>query len=554
MTEIRHTSGTVDVINGINTTTLTNQQAYIYVVSDSGLAIYDQNNKIVVTFNDLGSLDLYDEGVPIPAPSTFQALSDQLQIWLMPSSGSGPDPASLSEVQGGMVNNKYVSPLTLADLRGVTTTSVINGCELSSNTSGPDINTFNISAGRIVIVDGYTDPDNPTQIIVDFPETNDITITNLATQDTTNVAIDSTGTVIQQFEEFKADELREVAQLGRLVHNDATLQFNTSDRYLRNNVYLAQDGFLSLGTVTAKGNIYSPADPFDGLKIQKGIGTDFRPSANGDDQKSPNVIESNPQNPVSTLFYRTQNGDGTDRTELDPTFWDDGGTLRVVPSNRVTVQRIFLFSDSGNTIVQWGQALYRNFNEAIASITSFPFAFDPNLDQAALRAYVIMRGNLSSFFQFRRFQFIESASIRLRTSTPAPSTSLFAALPVYDSDISADGDDELMEGEIYNVVGTRELRVKPVIGAGIASLNINDGGVSAVANGNYTITQGIDFITIGSGLGAQVEVTMSGGAITAIASIPTAGAGFTAGDLLTVLQVDSTFMTTPGVLEVSTTT
>ncbi len=554
MIEIRHVSGIVDVINGVNTTTLTNTQSYIYVVSDGGLAIYDQSNKIVVTFSDLGLLDVYDEGVPIPAPATFQALSDQLQIWLMPSAGAGPDPATLSEVQAGTVSNKYVAPVTLADLRAITTSSVIEGCELSSNTSGPNINTFNIAPGRIVIVDNYTNPDNPTQTIVDFPQTDDITITNLGTQDTTNVAIDSTGTVIQQFDDFKADELRDVAQLGRLIHTAGVLQFNTDDRYLRNNVYLAQDGFLALGTVTAKGNIYSPASPFSGLAIQKGTGTDFRPSANGGNQKSPNVIESAAQNPISTLFYRTQTAGQTTRTELDPTFWDDGGTLRSVPSNRVTVQRVFFFSDSGNTIVQWGQNLYRNFNEAIASITAFPFVFDPNLDQAALRAYVIMRGNLSSFFQFRRFQFIESASIRLRTSTPAPSTSIFSALPVYDSDISADADTELLEGELYNVVGTRDLRVKPVVGAAIASLAINTAGSSPVSNGNYTISQGIDFITSGPGLGAQIEVTMTGGTITAIASILNGGAGFVVGDTLLILQVDGQFMTTPGELEVLTTT
>lgn len=86
----------------------------------------------------------------------------------------------------------------------------------------------------------------------------------------------------------------------------------------------------------------------------------------------------------------------------------------------------------------------------------------------------------------------------------------------------------------------------------IASLTVTTGGAVTLADGDYQITQGKEMLTSGSGVNAQVTVTVSSNAVTAVKSIDNSGLGFEQNDTLTVSKVGNVAMTTDCVLTVAT--
>jgi hypothetical protein len=85
----------------------------------------------------------------------------------------------------------------------------------------------------------------------------------------------------------------------------------------------------------------------------------------------------------------------------------------------------------------------------------------------------------------------------------------------------------------------------------ISALTVTSGGTFAAADGEYQLTQGVDFLTSGSGVGAVVTVTIASNTITAV-RIDHGGLGFAQNDTLTVSKVGGVNGTADATLTVTT--
>jgi len=148
-------------------------------------------------------------------------------------------------------------------------------------TIGTDTAKFDMAAMKGLIVDNHTDPENPTFTEIDLAAQDEVTVTNLATQDRTFISVNSSGTIVQRSSEGDASDIRDEILIGILIHPNNTSIVSTINRPVTR-----VDPDLSLidlarviGTInTNAGNIISPNGA--NLNIDKNIGQLFRIGSN----------------------------------------------------------------------------------------------------------------------------------------------------------------------------------------------------------------------------------------------------------------------------------
>lgn len=93
-----------------------------------------------------------------------------------------------------------------------------------------------------------------------------------------------------------------------------------------------------------------------------------------------------------------------------------------------------------------------------------------------------------------------------------------------------------------------------ISGSIITASITNAGDFTGLANGNYPITQGVDFTSSGSGINAVITVQVLSNVITSVRSIDNGGSGHSVSDTLTITTINSVSSSVDGVLTVTSVT
>jgi hypothetical protein len=303
---------------------------------------------------------------------------------------------SVTDAGSYYIGNNVETALQEAGIRSVrnTATGLINGGVLSINA---DTTKFEVSPGSGQIVDTWTDPNNPTIITVTWNEFTAQTVTNIATQRTTNIFIDSNGAIIQGAGITTHDDYRDYILLGRLIHTNLT---SISDvlplaHIVGDMTGLIFDAFHAIGTINKSGNVFQP----DGanLKMIKSAGETFRIGTNyNNGAKVSSLTTDALQDPVS-FQYQYRNGAGgfttTSATEdIDPNNYDDGsGTLASVTSNKWQIKLIYYSAAINDVFLIYGQEIYTSLSNAQSALANYSPSVSPALAETSLRGWLIIR-------------------------------------------------------------------------------------------------------------------------------------------------------------------
>lgn len=287
---------------------------------------------------------------------TFEVVGDSLFDDIEFSNASGSE-ATLTGIPTYKMLGNYLS------------TAIIEGGTLSTN-ANPLL--FDIEDGQGIVIDQFTDPDNPVFTAVSWSGLTGQTPLNASTQPQTHVLIDSTGSVVQQNTPPTRTQYRTHIVIGVVVSNGGTTVTALSSTVIPiGNGYLSSDLANAMGQITITGNAYSSNGA--NLLLNKNAGNTFESSANIDtDPKDPNFITSASDTGLTFIYLHNDGSNGTtlivSQTEIDPDNYDDGsGTLALV-SNGYSNQLIQFFPSSGITTVQYGQNDYSSLAEAKAGI------------------------------------------------------------------------------------------------------------------------------------------------------------------------------------------
>ena len=218
-----------------------------------------------------------------------------------------------------------------------------------------------------------------------------ISVTNIATADSTYILITSALTVTQQTTFPTPQQRRENIYLGKVNHPNRTsiLNINNTVDYDVSPMSALRDLWSPIKYIN-QGIIPSPNGA--NLSFNTSAGTLWGNGINWhNNQLNPNSVSISGKTPAS-FNYRTQTG-GTSSsvTVIDPTKYDVGGVITSISpagSNDATNQRIYLYP-TGIINVLYGQTRYATLSEAVAAIQSETFIPYPNAETTGILIGVI---------------------------------------------------------------------------------------------------------------------------------------------------------------------
>lgn len=308
-------------------------------------------------------------------------------------------------------------------------TGILEGGELNVNVG--DDTMVDIGDTYGVIVDYVTTPSAPTVTKVTYAA-DTVTITDLV-EPITWLLIDSAGTIVQQTTRPTNTQRRTHLVLGGvLIAGGGIIQDQSLPNYppqMLNQLYDLMD---ALGPFNVSGNLLSPAGA--NLQLAKTVGTVFNRGFNhyaGPTLTADPHISSLPaQNPV-TMRYVTQTPAApvATVTVVDPTMYDVGGVITAVPggSGVSTIQRVYitpLNEVTQQVVVQYGQTAYASLDLAIAAIGGQTFVKNPNLADATLLGYVVVKKSATDLSVAADARVIQAARLSGNSAGSGDSLSL----------------------------------------------------------------------------------------------------------------------------------
>jgi hypothetical protein len=291
-----------------------------------------------------------------------------------------------------LTNANFNSTAVGNTIAHVRSTGIQSGGILSIN--GSNNTKFDLSAGTGIIVN-YTNPLVPTITPVSWNAYTAQTDNYLTTADYTYILIDNTGSIVQLNTIPTPDQRRQYIYIGRNSHSSRVSlgACNSFPDYSQSPGSQLYDALDALGPFNISGNVIATNGA--NLTLQRSAGKLFFRTYNYPvNIQNPNIVSTNSAAPVS-MFYLTQTGGPQPvTTNIDPTNYDNAGTITTVPANgNATIQRLFLFPN-GLTRIQYGQTVYSNFGNALAALFYDPFIENPSqVGVSILLAYIIVTKN-----------------------------------------------------------------------------------------------------------------------------------------------------------------
>lgn len=322
-----------------------------------------------------------------------------------------------------------VATTTAASLVESLTSGVSTGGVLSIN--GGDNTKFDISAGTGWIVDHWTTPGTPVRYEVTLGSTA-VTVTNLATATVTFVCVDNAGTVVQLTSAPTPAQRRQYIYMGQLGHANNTniatavstpdiaaspiAQFRDLTEALgpiNRGVAITANG-ATLGLARSSGEIFIPGG---------GYSTDI---------DNPSFVTISAAVPLS-FRLRTQTGSGaTGATVLDVANYDDAGTITVITGTKWQNWRVYQIA-SGNTVIQYGQAIYTTSSAAFDGLASENFVLLPNLQEAILIGIISTKSNATDLTDENQAIFYSVGSLGQLGAAGGVAAANLAELVSYDN-------------------------------------------------------------------------------------------------------------------------
>lgn len=309
------------------------------------------------------------DGLSVQGGSSIAVTGSPEDGWLVSLQGDATNPGAMKSYA---TNNTGVRGWYYPSL--FESTGLLAGCALSVQSSTQ----VRIAAGLLGFADYTASPANPVRSVLAFPQT-DVTITAIASQPVTYLAVDSAGAITQQATPLTNTQRRTLVPVGVAVHTNLSSinTVNSLPAVVRAGIAQLLD-YLNYRGRLHKGLEYAANGA--NLQLNRSAGTIFAVGGNFHTSPlDPNVISLSGQTGL-TFRYRTSAGEpaGDVTNVASSTYNPTGSTLTAVPSNDWTVQRIYVFP-SGLTRIQYGQATYPNLAAAIAGWQTEAFITETNL-------------------------------------------------------------------------------------------------------------------------------------------------------------------------------
>ena len=283
-------------------------------------------------------------------------------------------------------------------------TGILNGGGLSTNTS----TTFDIAAGDgIINILNKSNSDPHPEIKKVAWSATTVTHTlgdaNNADQLNTWIYVDNTGAIQQTLTVPTPAIWRNNIVLGSVIHSSNVIRFvKTFPRaaYSSGNTYAE---FVEIfGPLKKSGHLLT-VNSTNNMALDRSSGESFALGRNYDvDPLNPSLVSDANSTPVFHRYSSTSSGftkddgvNGAGYTSIDPTKYDNNGTLTTTSSGQYSVQRLFHFPNNTNVIVSYyGKEEYSSIDEAEKNYLLENFQEAENTaNQAIYLGALIVKGN-----------------------------------------------------------------------------------------------------------------------------------------------------------------
>jgi len=295
--------------------------------------------------------------------------------------------ANLSTAQTGTYDTStdtFTAYPSVSEIANSLSSGLIDGGLMTIN-ANPAL--FDITAGTAVIIDSWTVPSAPVTYSVSWATQTGITVTNIGTSTVTYVYVDNTGALVQTTVSPTSITRRDYVFLGQLGHTNLTTIAAIINRpdVLASPIQQHRDLEAAIGVINNGNKITANGA---NLNINKSSGTLYLNGLNfHTDPKTPS-FKTFASATALTFRYRTQTGNGASTALIDPTNYDNAGTITAIVGTKSTNQRIYLTA-GGNVVIQYGQTVYNSQALAQAAINSESFVLFPNLEESAVLLCVL---------------------------------------------------------------------------------------------------------------------------------------------------------------------
>lgn len=251
-----------------------------------------------------------------------------------------------------------------------TSTGIIEGGVMSINTSGAN-NTLDISAGNGVVVDSFTDPNNPIITEVSWSSFTNITPSFIASAVGSYILIQPNGTLLELpvTSPPTAIQKRDNIFLGFVGHADNINVINVFNFPMPKAASANQVEELAdaIGPFNISGNNIILPGP--GLTLDKGSGTSYFYGGNfQNNSKVPSTLNVALLTGPTMIYAKQDAVLGPTSSNVDVAQYDNAGTLTAMPTNQFTNHRIWLDPINDQLVFQYGQNVYGNITDAESAI------------------------------------------------------------------------------------------------------------------------------------------------------------------------------------------
>lgn len=387
---------------------------------------------------------------------------------------------------------------------------LISGCTPSINA---DPTKFDVSSGVYVIFDASV-PTKVVATVVNYAGSTANTVTNLATQDITALAMDKDQNIIQQGTEFEREDLRTYAVIGSLNHviRTAIVGINRFSVVPSQNLAAALADLAGVfGTVNYNGSFAASANGAN-LSFNISAGTQFRLMQDPDDYNDQNFIDRLAQEPVSGFIYGWTTTDGggfkslTGQNAIIPGSYDDGTAVQAdglpqgsVPNNQFAIHHLYYEASSQVVAVQFGRNTYNSIADAIANeADDLGTSENPSLRGFMKVAYIIVKGNATvlndpAVARFEKGPFIRGS---IGGASDSGTTTMQRS---YDNSFAPQVVTDATRGEIQYQQGSgadTDGVIAVLNGAGTATFRIRGDGSISMSAADHTIGVGLGANTL----------------------------------------------------------
>lgn len=283
---------------------------------------------------------------------------------------------------------------------------------------------FNMTAGTGVVVNNYTDPDNPVFTPVAWPERTAQTLTYLASADETAIGINSSGNIVQSNTPFDETDWHSTIQIATIGHwSRSQIDYIIMEPIRLMDPMTQLQGFwAAFGPFSMGGNEFTANGA--NMKLNKSGGSVFYQG--GGSLMTPNTISSTSGSAVYfSYYYQSSPGVWVETSltqNIDDLKYDSGSGLSTVPVGKFTIQTIFFYaplwvnggSNEYSVDIQYGQAVYDTMDQAKAAITS-SIKFNDYLAYDVFRTWLIVKRGTSSLQSASDALFIQAPPLKFGT-------------------------------------------------------------------------------------------------------------------------------------------